>query len=168
MLILMTDGYGRQLFEKIHTLNPLKPSVLKRSYLPLTLGRDFSGIVRSVGGNVVKVKPGDQVMGVIPPPLSGSHSQYLVTPCSNVVLKPSHLSMEEAASIPYAGLTAWSALSITSELCIASRGKLVLILGASGGVGSIAVQLLKSWGCSVIYLKRLHHILNYNHQNFFR
>jgi|ERR1712137_55258 len=148
--VMMTDGYGRQLFEKFHSLNPLTPAMLKRSYFPLTLGRDFSGIVRSTGGNVVKVKPGDHVMGVVPPPLSGSHSQYLVSSCSNIVLKPPHLSMEEATSIPYAGLTAWSALSITAELCVGSRGKQVLVLGASGGVGSIAVQLLKSWGSSVV------------------
>ena len=149
----LIDGYGRQLFEKFHSLNPLTPAMLKRSYFPLTLGRDFSGIVRSTGGNVVKVKPGDHVMGVVPPPLSGSHSQYLVSSCSNIVLKPPHLSMEEATSIPYAGLTAWSALSITAELCVGSRGKQVLVLGASGGVGSIAVQLLKSWGSSVTNFK---------------
>lgn len=154
-MIVLSDGYGHQLFEKFHSLNPLTPAALKHSYLPLRLGRDFSGIVRSVGGNVTKFKPGDQVMGVIPPPLSGSHSQYTVSSCSNVVLKPSNLSMEEAASIPYAGLTAWSALSITAELCIASRGKQVLILGASGGVGSIAVQLLKSWKSTVKYPKTL-------------
>jgi NADPH:quinone reductase-like Zn-dependent oxidoreductase len=64
-------------------------------------------------------------------------------------MKPSKISMEEAASIPFAGLTAWSALNITGELCMGSKGKKVLVLGASGGVGSIAVQLLKAWGSMV-------------------
>merc|ERR1712071_576861 len=143
VLDVMMTGYGQRLFENYHTLT-------KIPHLPLTLGRDFAGIVRAAGGNVKNCRPGDLVMGVIPPPLSGSHSQYTVTSCSNLVEKPENLSMEEAASLPYAGLTAWSALSVTAELCLAARGKLVLVQGASGGVGSIAVQLLKSWGSTVV------------------
>lgn len=144
------EGYGHELFDKVKKMRP--DNIVKASsssYLPLTLGRDFSGIVRATGGDVKHLKLGDEVMGVIPPPFSGSHTQYLVASGSNVKLKPVQLSMEEAAAIPYAGLTAWSALSLTAELCIGSEGKKVLVLGASGGVGTISVQLLKAWGATV-------------------
>lgn len=84
-------------------------------------------------------------MGVIPPPLTGSHSDYVLTTSCNVVLKSKGLSMEEAASLPYAALTAWSALRITGGLSANGRRQNILVLGASGGVGSLAIQLLKIW-----------------------
>lgn len=121
----------------------------QQASLPLTLGRDFAGVVQAVGGAVNQFKPGDEVMGVIPPPLTGSHKQYVVSQSCNMKIKPKNLTMEQAASIPYVGMTAWSALQITAELCMGSRDKKVLIMGASGGVGTIAVQLLKAWGATV-------------------
>lgn len=58
--------------------------------------------------------------------------------------------MEEAASIPYAAVTAWSALRITGDLLVTgARGKRILIIGAAGGVGAIAVQMAKAWGAVV-------------------
>lgn len=101
------------------------------------------------------MKPGDEVMGVVSPQSgTGSHAQYVVVPASCVVLKPPNLTMVEATSIPYAGLTAWAALrsflsSNLSEDPRSNEGKRVLILGAAGGVGSIALQLCKLWGCTV-------------------
>ncbi|XP_046445882.1 reticulon-4-interacting protein 1, mitochondrial-like [Daphnia pulex] len=150
--VMMTEGYGHQVFEKF---NKLKSSVFRQMAnnqdLSLTYpGRDFAGVVQAVGGSVTGIKPGDEVMGVIQPPLPGSHAEYLVASACNMKHKPENLTMEEAASIPYAGLTAWSALSITAELCIGSKGKRVLVLGAAGGVGTIAIQLLKNWGTLVV------------------
>jgi NADPH:quinone reductase-like Zn-dependent oxidoreductase len=56
----------------------------------------------------------------------------------------------EAGSIPYAAMTAWSALKVTGDLCLSpSKGKRVLIIGGSGGVGTAAIQLLKAWGAQV-------------------
>nr|CAH0099676.1 unnamed protein product [Daphnia galeata] len=149
--VMMAEGYGQQIFEKF---NQMKPSVIRHlnnhgNFLPLTLGRDFAGVVQAVSGDVKRIKPGDEVMGTIPPPLPGSHAEYLVTSACNMKLKPENLTMEEAASIPYAGLTAWSALNITAELCVGSKGKKVLVLGATGGVGTIAIQLLKNLGTLV-------------------
>ena len=68
--------------------------------------------------------------------------------------KPKSLSHHQAASLPYAGLTAWSALSLTAQLSLSDsqKPKNVLVIGASGGVGTIAVQLLKIWNCKVRYL----------------
>lgn len=89
-------------------------------------------------------------MGVVPPQNgTGSHAQYVVVHCSMVVLKPNNLTMIEAASIPYAGLTAWSGLRVSGGLAEVANNKKVLVMGAAGGVGSIATQLCKLWGCEV-------------------
>lgn len=149
LCIFFLEGYGQQFFEKFYELKPSPARALKQSYLPFSLGRDFAGVVQAVGEGVKHLKPGDKVMGVVPPPYSGSHTQYVVASKGNIVKKPENLTMEEAASIPYAGLTAWCALSLTAELCINSKGKKVLVLGGTGGVGSIAIQLLKNWGTTV-------------------
>lgn len=139
---MVTDGYGNVVFENFFGLK-----------LPITLGRDFAGILRGVGQGVKDLKEGDEVMGVVPPQSgTGSHAQFVVVDCSCVVLKPSNLSMIEAASIPYAGLTAWAGLTsiFAGNLSVVNNGgKVVLVMGASGGVGSIAVQLCKLWGCKV-------------------
>jgi reticulon-4-interacting protein 1, mitochondrial len=105
--------------------------------------------VRATGGAVKNLKIGMEAMGVVPPPADGSHSKFVVTSSFNVVKKPSEKSFEEAAAIPYTGLTAWSALKITGELCLGARNKQILVLGGSGGVGSLAIQLLKNWGSAV-------------------
>lgn len=110
-------------------------------------------MVQAVGEDVKEFKPGDEVMGVVSPTVSGSHKQFVVTTSTAIKIKPSNLTMEQAASIPYAGLTAYSALNVTGELFWSSRNKRVLILGASGGVGTIAVQLCKSWGAMVFEIR---------------
>ena len=121
-----------------------------QSRLPLTLGRDFAGVVRVVGVDVHHLKPGDEVMGVIPPSCcTGSHALFVVVPARFVALKPSNLSWIQAASLPNAGLAAWTALSNAGTMTSSGRGKCVLVIGAAGGVGSIAVQLAKLWGSKV-------------------
>lgn len=136
----MPDGYGKVAFEQLF-----------RAHLPVTLGRDFAGIVREVGKGVTELKPGDECMGVVPPQSgTGSHAQYVVVTESLVVMKPPNLTMIEAASIPYAGLTAWSGLRSMGGLGEVSNGKQVLIMGAAGGIGSLATQLCKLWGSKVV------------------
>ncbi|XP_046643102.1 reticulon-4-interacting protein 1, mitochondrial-like isoform X2 [Daphnia pulicaria] len=136
----MPDGYGKVIFETFF-----------RTHLPVTLGRDFAGVVRAVGKGVTELKPGDEVMGVVPPQSgTGSHAQFVVVSDSNVVMKPTNLTMVEAASIPYAGLTAWSGLRSVGGLGEVLNGKDVLIMGAAGGIGSIATQLCKIWGSKVV------------------
>lgn len=159
--LLLLDGYGQQLFEKFSEYKLGSTSVFNTStHKPFIPGRDFAGVVRAVGEGVKHLQPGDEVMGVIPPPLPGSHAQYVVAPTCNILKKPNNLTMEEAASIPYAGLTAWSALGLTGELCINSRDKRVLVLGATGGVGMIAIQLSKIWGAMVTQSIRHIYLLN--------
>jgi len=140
--VSISDGYGRVLFEKVFS-----------SHLPLVLGRDFAGVVKAVGKKVKNLKPGDEVMGVvIPQSGTGSHAQFIVVPSDCVVMKPTNLTMIEAASIPYAGLTAWAGLKNAGCLGEVSNGKHVLVMGAAGGVGSIAIQLAKLWGSKVFFI----------------
>ncbi|XP_033325971.1 NAD(P)H oxidoreductase RTN4IP1, mitochondrial isoform X2 [Megalopta genalis] len=124
--------------------------------LPLTLGRDFSGIIVSKGHGVGnRLKLGDKVWGVVPVEQQGCHAGYVIVDNTLVSLQPKNLSYIEAASILYAGLTAWSALWITGGLCYKTamairKNNRILILGGSGGVGTMAIQLAKAWNMHVI------------------
>ncbi|XP_034251328.1 reticulon-4-interacting protein 1 homolog, mitochondrial [Thrips palmi] len=148
--VAMMNGYGATLFNKIRQAMQTKSSEPSIEF-PLTLGRDFAGKVIAVGHNVINIKPGDDVWGVIAPTSQGCHAQKVVLSQSNIRPKPKNLTMEEASSILYAAVTAWSALRITGDLLVTgARGKRILVLGAAGGVGSVAVQMGKAWGAAVV------------------
>ncbi|HEV7606450.1 MAG TPA: NAD(P)-dependent alcohol dehydrogenase [Steroidobacteraceae bacterium] len=107
------------------------------------LGVDFAGVVDSVGKNVTKFKPGDEVFGG----RDGSFAEYLrVKENRNVVPKPASISFEQAAAIPIAAVTALQALRDAGSL---KAGEKVLVNGASGGVGTYAVQIAKALGAEV-------------------
>jgi len=143
----MTDGYGSSFFGALRTFDQM---TLFPSEFPLTIGRDFSGIVRETGQAVKNFKQGDEVVGIVGLHKQGTHSEYTIGSSCLLSKKPSNLSHVEAASIAYAGLTAWSALRIIGGIQpYAARGKRALVLGGSGGVGTLAIQLLKSWGIQV-------------------
>ncbi|XP_074043375.1 NAD(P)H oxidoreductase RTN4IP1, mitochondrial isoform X2 [Macrotis lagotis] len=122
----------------------------KGQEFPLTLGRDVSGVVMECGLSVTYFKPGDQVWAAVPPWKQGTLSEFVVASANEVSHKPKSLTHTEAASLPYVALTAWSALSkvggLNGKNC---SGKRILILGASGGIGTFATQLLKAWGAHV-------------------
>ncbi|KAE8747807.1 hypothetical protein FOCC_FOCC005420 [Frankliniella occidentalis] len=148
--VAMMNGYGSTFLNKLRQASSCTPNEASIEF-PLTLGRDFSGQVIAVGHNVKNIRPGDEVWGVIHPANQGCHAQQVVTSQSNIRTKPKSLNMEEAASIMYAAVTAWSALRITGDLLVTgARGKRILVLGASGGVGSVAVQMAKAWGAEVV------------------
>lgn len=107
------------------------------------LGVDFAGTVEAVGKNVTKFKPGDEVFGG----RTGSFADYVcVRESRAVALKPANISFEQAASVPIAGITALQALRDKGQ--VQARQK-VLINGASGGVGTFAVQIAKARGAEV-------------------
>ncbi|NWS69323.1 RT4I1 protein, partial [Crotophaga sulcirostris] len=144
----MRSGYGATALNMKR--DPLKLKSEETEF-PLTLGRDVSGVIMECGLSVSYFKPGDEVVwAAIPPWKQGTLSEFVVASGNEVSFKPKSLSHTEAASLPYVGLTAWSAINQVGGLnqsnCI---GKRVLILGASGGVGTFAVQLLKAWGAHV-------------------
>ena len=115
--------------------------------LPLTLGWDAAGVVEAVGSAVTRLQPGDAVYGVPNFPGNGSYAEFCAAKASQFARKPQRLSFIEAAAVPLAGLTAWTALSEHGKL---QAGQRVLIQGASGSVGSLAVQFAKAQGAYVI------------------
>lgn len=115
--------------------------------LPLTLGWDAAGLVEEVGSEVTTFQPGDAVYGIPNFPGDGSYAEYCAAKASQFAPKPQSLSFNEAAGVPLAGLTAWAALFGQGQL---QPGQRVLIKGASGGVGSLAVQFAKAKGAYVI------------------
>ena len=107
------------------------------------LGVDFAGTVEAVGKNVTKFKPGDEVFGG----RTGAFADYVcVRESRAVAVKPASVTFEQAASVPIAGITALQALRDKGHL---QAGQKVLINGASGGVGTFAVQIAKSYGAEV-------------------
>lgn len=114
--------------------------------LPLILGHDVAGVVIRVGSKVRAYKPGDEVYARPGKERIGTWAELIAMDEADVALKPTNLTMEEAASIPLVGLTAWQALIERADL---RRGQKVLIHAGSGGVGTFAIQLAKHIGATV-------------------
>src|SRR2546426_706599 len=114
--------------------------------LPLILGNDVAGVVVRVGSNVRRFKPGDEVYARPQQDRIGTFAEFIAMNEADVALKPKNLTMEEAASIPLVGLTAWQVLIERANL---KKGQKVLIHAGSGGVGTIAIQLAKHIGATV-------------------
>lgn len=113
----------------------LKPKVAR-------LGVDYAGTVEAVGKNVTQFKPGDEVYGN----RFGAFAEYVVASEKALALRPANLTFEQAASVPVAAVTALQALRDKGKI---EAGQKVLINGASGGVGTFAVQIAKSFGAEV-------------------
>src|SRR5215208_3559745 len=107
------------------------------------LGVDYAGVVEAVGKNVTGFKPGDEVFGG----RNGAFAQYVAARADRAIVhKPANLTFEQAAAIPVAGITALQALRDQGGI---RPGQKVLVNGASGGVGTFAVQIAKSYGADV-------------------
>jgi NADPH:quinone reductase-like Zn-dependent oxidoreductase len=115
-----------------------------RFRLPLILGHDVAGVVVRVGSRVRRFKPGDEVYAASG--RAGAFAEFIAIDENDLATKPEDLSMEEAASIPLVGLTAWQVLVERANL---RRGQKVLIHAGSGGVGTFAIQLAKHIGATV-------------------
>lgn len=123
---------GRLMFGMFRPRNPV-------------LGSDFAGSVTEVGANVSDFAPGDRVFGFSS---GGAHAEYLTIKAGGAVLRiPADLADSDAAALPFGGLCALAFLEQYGEV---RRGERVLIVGASGGVGSYAVQIAKALGAEVI------------------
>jgi NADPH:quinone reductase-like Zn-dependent oxidoreductase len=135
------------------------------------LGVDFAGTVEAVGKNVTQFKPGDDVFGG----RNGAFAEYLCVRADRAVTtKPANLSFEQAASVPIAAVTALQSLRDRAKV---QPGQKVLINGASGGVGTFAVQIAKSFGaevtgvCSTRNLEMVRslgadHVIDYTKEDF--
>lgn len=105
-------------------------------------GMDLAGVVEAVGKEVTRFRPGDQVFGIG----KGAYAEFACAPEDKLVPKPSNLSFERAAVVSISGLTALQGLR---DKGMVEPGQTVLIIGASGGVGTFAVQLAKAFGAEV-------------------
>jgi NADPH:quinone reductase-like Zn-dependent oxidoreductase len=110
------------------------------------LGCDLAGEVIAVGQAVTRFKPGDQVFGELSESGFGAFAEYVTVPEKALVLKPTNLTCEEAATVPSSALAALQGLRDLGRL---QPGQKVLVNGASGGVGSFAVQIAKAFGAEV-------------------
>lgn len=135
------------------------------------LGVDFAGTVEAVGSQVTQFKPGDDVFGGA----DGAFADYVsIAEDQGLVLKPANMTFEQAASVPIAAITALQALRDKGQI---KSGQKVLINGASGGVGTFAVQIAKSYGAEVTgvcsgrneeMVKSIgaDHVINYKKQDY--
>jgi NADPH:quinone reductase-like Zn-dependent oxidoreductase len=114
---------------------------------PFSVGWDVSGVVSEVGGGVTRFQVGDEVFGM-PwfPRQAAAYSDYVTAPSRHFAAKPAVLSHEEAGALPLAGLTAWQIVVDTINL---QAGDDLLVHGAAGGVGHLAVQVAKARGANV-------------------
>lgn len=139
-------------------------------------GIDIAGRIEAVGSNVKQFRPGDDVYGDISPGEHGGFAEYVAVPERLLALKPTNLSFEEAAALPMAAVTALQGLRDQGKI---QAGQKVLINGASGGVGTFAVQLAKAFGaevtavCSTRNLEMARtlgadHVIDYTQEDFTR
>jgi len=119
------------------------------------LGSAIAGRVAAVGKAVTQFQPGDEVFGDLSESGFGGFAEYVGAPEDALALKPSNLSFEAAATIPVSGLAALQALRDVGHL---QSGQKVLVLGASGGVGSFAVQIAKALGAEVTGVASTHKV----------
>jgi NADPH:quinone reductase-like Zn-dependent oxidoreductase len=115
--------------------------------LPLIPGSDVAGIVEAVGAGVTNFAPGDSVYARAGVYRDGANAEYVVAAASDVAAPPKSIDLLHAAALPHVTLTAWQALIETAQI---AAGQTVLIHGAAGGVGHIAVQLAHWRGAKVI------------------
>jgi len=134
------------------------------------LGADVAGRIETVGRDVKQFQPGDEIFGIV----KGGFAEYACTSESSLALKPINTSFDEAAAIPMAAITALQGLRDEGHI---QAGQKVLINGASGGVGTFAVQIAKSFGaevtavCSTRNLEQARsigadHVVDYTKENF--
>jgi NADPH:quinone reductase-like Zn-dependent oxidoreductase len=140
------------------------------------LGGDIAGRVEAVGSDVNQFKPGDEVYANLLDHGNGGFAEYVSVPVEAMSFKPANLSFEEAAAVPMAGVTALQGVRHHGEI---RAGQRVLINGASGGIGTFAVQIAKSYGSEVTGVTSTRnidlvgslgadHVVDYTTTDFFR
>jgi NADPH:quinone reductase-like Zn-dependent oxidoreductase len=139
-----------------------------------TPGKDVAGIVEAVGSKVKQFRPGDKVFGDLSECGWGAYAEYVSVPEDAIVHMPGYLSFEEAAAVPESGVVALQGLKDKGQI---QSGQKVLIYGASGGIGTFAVQIAKSFDtevtgvCSTRNLELVKslgadHVIDYTQEDF--
>ena len=152
---------------------PMRPMTGMRKPKNTRFGTDFSGVVEAIGKNVTNFKPGDEVFGA----KDGAVADYICVKADRaIVMKPVNITFEQAGSVGIAGVTALQGLRDKGHI---QAGQKVLINGASGGVGTFAVQIVKAFGAEVTGVCSTHnvdlvksigadHVIDYTKEDFTR
>jgi NADPH:quinone reductase-like Zn-dependent oxidoreductase len=131
-------GYGQRLL-----------SLKGAGRFPLVLGNDIAGLVESVGPGVTAWRPGDRVLGLVPTGKGGAHASHVVVDCGWLRPWPDELRAAEVAVLPYTFTTLWQSFRSVGIDRHNAKNCEVLVHGASGGLGQLAIQLLVRWGAAV-------------------
>ncbi|WP_457355417.1 alcohol dehydrogenase catalytic domain-containing protein [Roseateles sp. P5_D6] len=132
-------GYGRRLL-----------ALKGAARFPLVLGNDLAGHVEAVGPGVDRFAPGQPVYGLLGTGRrGGAHATHVVVPQDGLLAAPAGMALADLAVLPYSFTTLWLALRATGLSATNARGARVLVHGASGGLGRLALQWLGRWGCDV-------------------
>ena len=137
------EGYGRRLL-----------SLLGAGRFPMVLGNDFAGTVATTGARVSTFKPGDRVYGLKPASADGTHASYVLVKAAHVLRAPADGDLQALAAIPYSFVTMWLAVRGAGLTRENAAGKKVLVHGAAGGLGTLALQLLSAWGANITAIAR--------------
>jgi reticulon-4-interacting protein 1, mitochondrial len=133
------EGYGRRLL-----------SLLGASRFPMVLGNDFAGTIATVGRDSASAfAVGERVYGVKPASRDGSHASYVVAKAAHVRKAPASRDLQELAALPYCFVTMWLAAAAAGVTPRNAAGIKVLVHGAAGGLGRLALQALPVWGARV-------------------
>ena len=132
-------GYGRRLL-----------SLMGASRFPMTLGNDFAGVVAAVGsGRASGFAIGERVYGVKPPSRDGTHASHVLVKAAHASKAPANRELQELAALPYSFVTMWLAAAGAGVTRQNAEGKEILVHGAAGGLGTLALQTLSEWGARV-------------------
>ncbi|UWU94850.1 alcohol dehydrogenase catalytic domain-containing protein [Bradyrhizobium sp. CB1015] len=137
------QGYGRRLL-----------SLMGAGRFPMVLGNDFAGTVTAVGNNAGAFKIGDRVYGVKPPSVEGTHASHVLVKAAHVLPAPAGRDLQALAALPYSFVTMWLAVRGSGLTRQNAGGKRVLVHGAAGGLGILALQMLGRWGAQATAIAR--------------
>jgi NADPH:quinone reductase-like Zn-dependent oxidoreductase len=149
-VLVQVHAAGVNVMDPIYTTGWLKDYMEHR--FPLVPGIDFSGTVERVGAGVDALAVGDEVYGIAAKPFvgAGTFAEHVTVPSSAVAPKPKSLSHASAAAVPHVGLTALPAVDAANP----QPGQVVVVVGATGGVGSFVTQLVAARGATVVAVAR--------------
>ena len=137
------EGYGRRLL-----------SLLGAGKFPMVLGNDFAGTVATTGAKVSALKGGERVYGLKPTSADGTHASHVVVKAAYVLHAPAGGDLQALAALPYSFVTTWLAVRGAGLTRGNAAGKKVLVHGAAGGLGTLALQMLSAWGAKITAIAR--------------
>ena len=137
------EGYGARLL-----------SLLGAGKFPMVLGNDFAGTVVTTGAKVSVLKGGERVYGLKPTAADGTHASHVLVKAAYVLRAPAGGDLQAVAALPYSFVTMWLAVRGVGLTRENAPGKNVLVHGAAGGLGTLALQMLSAWGAKITAIAR--------------